>query len=1006
MLIFSSSLPYLISPSRIANTPFKFHLAFLHQKVIFIAVIEQKLVFLKFDERMANPTIQHSAAKQTIFSRFLDVRPGEWRAVLAMSGASFFVTTAFVIFRPVRNALFLEKLSAEELPYVFILVAIIAGSIGLFYARWSTRASLKRLTNTASIIIIATLAIFWWLFQNDVARQLMPYAFYIWVSLFGVIVPSQVWLQCNHIFDSRQAKRLFSIVGSGAIVGGITGGYLTKLYIDNLDGRVIDLLWICAAIQIGTQALQNLAGWGGLQIRRSSIARVEDADHPASVFKLIAQSRYLQLIMGVLALMSIVTTITDYQFSAIVQADPELAPNGVPDGDKMASFFGFWFANFSMISLVLQLVLTGFLMRHFGVASALAILPVGFFFSSIFVFISPVLWAALVLKGVEGCFRYSTFKSALETLYVPVDPQVKDQTKPFIDTVADRLPVGLAGLLLLTLAGGPLKGPAGASALIVALVLYWLFIVWRLRRAYVNEFRLGLEKRTLIVPSSDLLGSEAASRTMIFETIRSKDERVVLHALSQTEDAKDPSLVTYFTSLLHHPSPQVVSASLRNLRKHHGPQVLQAAENLAKNASPEIRREALRYLLEQAPDKIEQLRKLLAEGDPPLRAVAIALALSGDVSGAEKAISESQLDALFDQTGDEAEMARRALARSIGRLDLPHRRGDLPKLLGDSKTSVVSAAMIAAGRLQLIEHVPLLMKNLDNRHLRHAARTALALYGEKVIPPLIKILNDAKEPLNMRVRIPKILGMIPTQASVDNLLDAFPEAENLLKEQILNALDSLRRAAPHENLKFSSEKISNILLSQAERAFRLAAISCALTGRAASRPVGTDGMNIEGRAGQLLVRALREQWERRRRWVVLLLGLLYDREDMDGVYRGLRSTQPRVRAHTIEFVDNLLEGKVKTHVFPLIDDIAMENVAQEGEKLLQLKINNPKQALSALVDLNNPWLSACAIHALAEAKAVDRPLLEKFKTSANSLVRESAEWWQTSLMRKDDGTDR
>jgi len=956
---------------------------------------------------MASPTVQYAPSKQPLISRVLDVRPGEWRSVLAMSGAAFLSTTAFLIFRPVRNALFLQRLSAEELPYVFILVAIIAGGVGLLYAQYSTRASLKRLTNAAAIIIVINIALFWWLFAIQFAAGLMPYVFYIWVSLFGVIVPSQVWLQCNHIFDSRQAKRLFSIVGAGAIVGGIVGGYFTSLYIDKFRGNVINLLWICAALQLGIMFLQNFAGWGNPQLWRGG-KTMHDAEN-ASVFKLIAGSRYLQLIIGVLALMAMVTTIADYQVSAVVKAYFEkkipdsVANYDVIRGNEMASFFGFWFANFSMLSLVVQILFTGFILRRFGVATALALLPAGFLFVAVVVFQAPeLILSALLLKGVEGSLRYSTFKSGLETLYVPINPQVRDRTKPFIDTVADRLPTGLAGLLLLWLATWPLPRIKGASIVNIVLVALWILLIWRLRKAYLNEFRLGLEKRTLIVPSSDLLGSEAASRTMIFETMQSKDERVVLHALSQTEDAKDPSLVTYFTSLLHHPSPQVVSASLRNLRKHHGPQVLQAAENLAKNASPEIRREALRYLLEQAPDKVEQLRKLLTEGDLQLRAVAIALALSGDVPGTEKAISDTLLDALFDQTGDEAEMARRALARSIGRLDLPHRRDDLPKLLRDPKPSVVSAAMIAAGRLQIMQHVPLLMGNLENRHFRHAARTALALYGEKVIPQLIKILNDAKEPLNMRLRIPKILGMIPTQASVENLFDAFPEAENLLKEQILNALDSLRRAAPHENLKFSSEKITNLLLSQAERAFRLAAIARALTGRGAH---STDGMNIEGRAGQLLVRALREQWERRRRWVVLLLGLLYDREDMDGVYRGLRSTQPRVRAHTIEFVDNLLEGKIKTHIFPLIDDIAMENVAQEGEKLLQLKINNSKQALSALVDLNNPWLSACAIHALAETKTVDRPLLEKFKTSANALVRESAEWWQTSLTRKADGTD-
>ncbi|MDZ7343061.1 MAG: HEAT repeat domain-containing protein [candidate division KSB1 bacterium] len=932
---------------------------------------------------------------------FLEVRAGEWRAVLAMSGASFLVTTAFVIFRPMRNALFLEKLDAAQLPYVFILVAFIAGSIGLQYARYSARASLKRLTNTATFVIVFNLALFWWLFQMHQLGRAMPYLFYIWVSLYGVIAPSQVWLQCNHIFDSRQAKRLFAIVGSGAILGGIVGGYLTTLYITNFGGRAIDLLWVCAALQIGTLALQNLAGWGEAAIRRGNPTgtRADDTDGPGSVFKLIAQSRYLQLIIGTIALMSMVTTIVDYQFSAIVQADPALAPNGIPDGDKMASFFGFWFANFSMISLGLQLALTGFLLRRFGVAVALAILPAGFFLASIFVFIAPVLWTGLLLKGVEGCFRYSTFKSALETLFVPVNPQVKNQTKPFIDTVADRLPVGLAGLMLLILASGPLKGPRGASLLNLFLVVAWLFVVWRMRQAYVNELRLGLEKRTLIVASSDLLGSEAAARTMIFETMQSRDERVVLHALAQTEEAKEPSLVNYFTSLLHHPSPQVVSASLRNLRRHHGPQILQAAENLAKSASPEIRREALQYLLEQAPDKLGLLRRLLNEADPQLRAVTIALALSGDVPGAEAALDEAMLDSLFEQTTEEAEMARRALARSLGRREMPHRLADLPRLLRDPKASVVSAAMIAAGRLQLLEHVPLVLNGLENRHTRYAARTALALCGEKVVPRLSEILNDDTQPFAVRARIPKILGMIATRSAVDNLLAAFPRAENLLKAQILHALDDLRRAAPRESLKFPADKITELLRAEAGQAFRLAAIARTLAvDRAAN------GQAFDGRAGKLLQRTLREQWEQRRRWVVLLLGLLYNREDMDGVYRGLRSTQPRIRAHAIEFLDNLLKGETKSYVFPLIDDIALENVATEGEKLLQLKIQNANQAYAALFELNHPWLSACAIHALAEAETLDRSLIKKFKDSSHTMIREAAASVLQSLTSKENGT--
>jgi hypothetical protein len=323
---------------------------------------------------------------------------------------------------------------------------------------------------------------------------------------------------------------------------------------------------------------------------------------------------------------------------------------------------------------------------------------------------------------------------------------------------------------------------------------------------------------------------------------------------------------------------------------------------------------------------------------------------------------------------------------------MPNCRGDLPRLLRDPKTSVVSAAMIAAARLRLLEHIPLFLNGLDNPHTRHAARAALALCGENVVPQLSEILNDQTQAFTARARIPKILGMIATRSAVDSLLAAFPNAENLLKAQILYALDDLRRAAPRESLKFPADKITEILRDEAGQAFRLAAITRALTANRTS-----NGRALEGRAEKLLLRTLREQWEQRRRWVVLLLGLLYNREDMDGVYRGLRSTQPRVRAHAIEFLDNLLKGETKSHIFPLIDDIALENVADEGEKLLPLKIQNAEQAYAALFELNQPWLSACALHALAEAKTADQSLIKKFQDNSNPLLREAAEWLQQNL---------
>jgi hypothetical protein len=43
---------------------------------------------------------------------------------------------------------------------------------------------------------------------------------YIWVGVFSVLAPSQVWTLANYVLTTREAKRSFGFIGSGAILGG------------------------------------------------------------------------------------------------------------------------------------------------------------------------------------------------------------------------------------------------------------------------------------------------------------------------------------------------------------------------------------------------------------------------------------------------------------------------------------------------------------------------------------------------------------------------------------------------------------------------------------------------------------------------------------------------------------------------------------------------------------------------------------------------------------------
>ena len=56
----------------------------------------------------------------------------------------------------------------------------------------------------------------------------MIYVLNIWVSLFSIVLVSQGWLVASNIFDAREAKRLYPLLGMGMVLGAACGGEFTS----------------------------------------------------------------------------------------------------------------------------------------------------------------------------------------------------------------------------------------------------------------------------------------------------------------------------------------------------------------------------------------------------------------------------------------------------------------------------------------------------------------------------------------------------------------------------------------------------------------------------------------------------------------------------------------------------------------------------------------------------------------------------------------------------------
>src|SRR3989442_867548 len=164
-----------------------------------------------------------------------DVRPGEGVRTLFMSLHMTCVLFAYYILKAVSTATFLKKFDIDNLPYLYMLIAIVGGIMAYAYTRVAVRSSLSAAVNWATAITVACLVLIWWMLRFKFAW--MIYVFNIWVSMFSIVTVSQAWLVAANVFNSREAKRLYGLFGLSAVIGAAFGGEFTARVARHLENN-------------------------------------------------------------------------------------------------------------------------------------------------------------------------------------------------------------------------------------------------------------------------------------------------------------------------------------------------------------------------------------------------------------------------------------------------------------------------------------------------------------------------------------------------------------------------------------------------------------------------------------------------------------------------------------------------------------------------------------------------------------------------------------------------
>jgi len=425
---------------------------------------------------------------QAVKSRFLSIlqktvqiKPGEGRAVFWSFSYFFSILCSYYIVRPMRDEMGILG-GVENLQWLFTgtLLAMTA-AIPLF--GWvSSRFPRQKFLPYVYLFFILVLLLFYSLMGEKSAPTYVARAFFIWASVFNLFIVSVFWSFMADLYSNTQARRLFGFIAAGGTIGALGGPALTALLVQSLGTKnllLISALFLSWAIV----CIYKLSSWSDSRSKSDSSEQATTTEKPkqeiigGSIWagvKIVFSSPYL---LGICLLMLLFTTLATFLYFMQAQI---IRDAFVDSAQRTAVFATIDFA-VNALTLLLQVFLTARLIKWFGLAAVLAIVPVLLAIGFALLSVSPVLMILLVVQVIRRAGNYAVMRPVREMLYVVLNREEKYKAKNFIDTVVYRAGDAVSAWVYAGMRSAGMS-LSGIAFIAVPLALLWAWVAFKLGR--------------------------------------------------------------------------------------------------------------------------------------------------------------------------------------------------------------------------------------------------------------------------------------------------------------------------------------------------------------------------------------------------------------------------------------------------------------------------------------------------------------------------------------------
>lgn len=883
--------------------------------------------------------------KDSLLKRVFSIQEGETGRVGLLLIMSFFMGAFLATFSVGAQTQFLGLPDgAQRLPEAFVLAGIFGLFATLTYNFLQTRIPFRILAilSLLTITLITAFIEFGHTYVNLDEVNLRFFA-YAQIAPFTLVILLVFWGTFNRLFNVKQSKRLLGSVDQGALLASLISFFSIPVVLTIKGFDAVDLFTISlVAIVIFTLFFAVLSNrfadvsW--------SLKKEKELNQKLTIGAFFRNKYVLYLSLFIIA--SIVAlTFVDYSFlNASVQFfDPK-----VKGPDALPSFLSYFEATVVIFSFLFQTFAADKVIADYGLKTSVLVNPI---LIGIFTIVALVIGLSFGYTIESSSFIIFFIMIAMSKLFVlsikesldepsfklyllPIETNIKLDVQTKLEGVVTGLAMLIAGGLILMIQRFNLVDLIYMTIFAIPLILGWYFVASKLYAIYRETLQTTLVKNKAKVEHK--IDREYTVDKVLEKEVNSSAEDKVIYGLKLMEKLEPTLFENAVIRLAESDYAKVRSFAIEKIHELGiDKETIKNPEirNLAKSAQGESEDSDL---LSIAPDKLMKLSKSVKPADRVLAAKLL-----------RKLISQRTIFILLE-------------------------------LLRDVSVQVRHEALITARKVKRPETWSVLIELLSSPSYGHDAAAALMEAGPAALPVLETSFHKSGQTDLVMLRIVQIMGRIGGDEALALLWKKADYPDKRIVKQILYSLRYINYRASGRQ----AQEVTDLLETELGKTiWNLAALN-----ELPDEP-----------AYALLRDAIREEIRSNFDHVTMLLSILYDPEAVQLVRENIESGDPNGVAYALELMDLFVEKDLKPKLFPLFDDIPVEQKLEMLQVHFPRETYNPIQVINYILNrdfnMNNRWTKVCAVYVSAYLKdfRVSRGLIAQM-FNQDKMLQETAAW--------------